>query len=300
MISIQEPVIRAMTPFVTSDFRLHSLTAATGIVASIVSGLSQIPLAKVLDTWGRPQGIALSMLIWDIGYIMMAATNSVEMYAAAQVFASVGQTGVSYCMTVFISDTSHLKNRALMLAFATTPYIFMTWAAGPLAQSSLRTIGWRWAFGIFSIVLPIVVLPLAGLLYWNQRKAQRAGLLKTEPVKITAESLKKYAIEVDLPGILLLAAGLALFLLPFSLWSYQADEWRSPMIICMIIFGGLLIIGFVVYERYFAIKTFIPFELLTDRTVLAGGIMFVFVFFNHSIWGSYGKSHSYDLTSDIR
>jgi MFS family permease len=287
VISIQEPVIRAMTPYVTSDFRLHSLTAATGIVSSIVGGLSQIPLAKILDTWGRPQGIALSMLIWDIGYIMMAATNSVEMYAAAQVFASVGQTGVSYCMTVFISDTSHLKNRALMLAFATTPYIFTTWVGGPMSQSTLNTIGWRWAFGIFTVVLPIVVLPLAGLLYWNQRKARRAGLIKTQPIRVTAASIRNYAVEVDLIGILILAAGLALFLLPFSLWSYQANEWRSPMIICMIVFGGLLLATFGIYEKYFAIKTFIPFELLTDRTVLAGGIMFVFVFFNHSIWGSY-------------
>lgn len=80
VISIQEPVVRAMDPYVTSDFALHSLTAATGIVSSIVGALSQIPLAKILDTWGRPQGIALSMAIWDIGYIMMAATNSVEMY----------------------------------------------------------------------------------------------------------------------------------------------------------------------------------------------------------------------------
>lgn len=206
------------------------------------------------------------------------------------VFASVGQTGVSYCMTVFISDTSHLKNRALMLAFATTPYIFTTWVGGPMAQSTLKTIGWRWAFGIFTIVLPIVVLPLAALLYWNQRKARLAGLLKKEPIRVNAASIKNYAIEVDLPGVLILASGLALFLLPFSLWSYQADGWRSPMIICMIVFGGLLLIGFVVYERYFAVKTFIPFGLLMDRTVLSGGIMFIFIFFNHSVWGSYFSS----------
>ena len=189
---------------------------------------------------------------------MMAATNSVEMYAAAQVFSSVGQTGVSYCITVFISDTSHLKNRALMLAFATTPYIGTTWAGGPIAQSTLNGIGWRWAFGVFTIVLPVVVLPLAALLYWNQRKARQAGLLENKEVKVTWNSVKEYAIEVDLPGVIILASGMALLLLPFSLWSYQGDEWRSPMIVCMIIFGGLLLIFFVVYERYFAVKTFIP------------------------------------------
>jgi MFS family permease len=79
-----------MTPFVTSDFSLHSLTAATGIMSSIIGGLSKLPLAKIIDTWGRPQGMALMMLFWSLGFIMMAACNNVQTYAAAQVFAAVG------------------------------------------------------------------------------------------------------------------------------------------------------------------------------------------------------------------
>lgn len=85
----------------------------------------------------------------------------------------------------------------------------------------------------------------------------------------------------------MLAAGMALFLLPFSLYSYQADQWRSLMIICMIILGGLLIVGFAFYERCLAKATFIPFNLLLDRTVFFAGIMFVFVHFSSSVWGSY-------------
>lgn len=79
-----------MDPYVTSAFRSHSLTAATGIVASIVAGLVKLPLAKILDLWGRPQGLASMLLVWVIGYIMMAGCNNVKTYAAAQVFSSVG------------------------------------------------------------------------------------------------------------------------------------------------------------------------------------------------------------------
>ena len=69
---------------------LHSLTAATSIMANIIGGLSKIPLAKILDSWGRPQGMSLMLIIWVVGFIMMAGCNNVETYAAAQVFSSVG------------------------------------------------------------------------------------------------------------------------------------------------------------------------------------------------------------------
>ncbi|KAJ5827277.1 Major facilitator superfamily domain general substrate transporter [Penicillium robsamsonii] len=288
--SIQEVVIRSLNPYVTSAFMLHSLTAATSIMANIIGGLSKIPLAKILDSWGRPQGMTLMLVIWVVGFIMMAACDNVQTYAAAQVFSSVGSQGVSYCLTVFISDTSALKNRALMLSFATSPYIITTWIGGPISQSVLEGPGWRWGFGIFTICVPIVVAPLCLLFFWNQNKAKKLGLLAPSRGPLTLSAVKQYCIEVDLIGIILLAGGMALFLLPFSLWSYQKDQWRSAMIICMIVFGGLLLIVFAIYERFWAPVTFIPFNLLMDRTVLFGGLMFVFEFFNSMVWGSYFSS----------
>lgn len=195
--------------------------------------------------------------------------------------------GVSYCLTVFISDTSALKNRALMLSFATSPYIITTWIGGPISQSVLEGPGWRWGFGIFTIVVPIVVAPLCILFLLNQQKAKKLGLLAPPSGPLTMSTVKKYCIEVDLIGIILLAGGMALFLLPFSLWSYQEDQWRSPMIICMIVFGGLLLIAFALYEKFWAPVTFIPFNLLMDRTVFFAGLMFIFEFFNSMVWGSY-------------
>jgi len=52
--------------------------------------MAKLPLAKILDTWGRPQGITLMVVIWTVGLVMMAATNSITLWAAAQVFCTVG------------------------------------------------------------------------------------------------------------------------------------------------------------------------------------------------------------------
>nr|UPX44776.1 hypothetical protein FAC2J5_28 [Penicillium camemberti] len=267
--SIQEVVIRSLNPYVTSAFMLHSLTAATSIMANIIGGLSKIPLAKILDSWGRPQGMTLMLIIWVVGFVMMAACDNVQTYAAAQVFSSVGSQGVSYCLTVFISDTSALKNRALMLSFATSPYIITTWIGGPISQSVLEGPGWRWGFGIFTIVVPIVVAPLCLLFFWNQQKAKKMGLFAPSRGPLTLSTRAEW---------------------PCSFFRSVYGQWRSAMIICMIIFGGLLLIAFALYERFWAPVTFVPFNLLMDRTVFFGGLMFIFEFFNSMVWGSYFSS----------
>ena len=200
--------------------------------------------------------------------------------------------GVSYCVTVFISDTTSLKNRPLMLAFATSPYIFTTWAGGPISDRVLAGPGWPWGFGIWAIVTPVVVLPLAFIFLYNQRKAKKIGLLSSQGRfrDVTPQSAWQYMIDVDLLGIIILAGGMTLFLLPFNIYTFQEDEWRSPLIICFLIFGGLLIVGFVAWEKFLAPVTFIPYHYLLDRTVFFGGLMFTFMFFTGAIWNSYFSS----------
>ena len=201
------------------------------------------------------------------------------------------QTGVNFGLTVFIADTSQLRNRGLMFAFVSSPYIATVWCGGPAAESFLKHGGFRWGFGTFSIVLPAMCLPLWGLFVWNYRKAKKSGLVPEEKSGRTfTESLKYYAIEFDIVGIFLIATGLALFLLPFSLYSYQKDQWRSPMIIAMIIIGGLLVVAFALWERYGAPKKYMPFELLADRTILGACILGAVLFVEFYIWDSYFSS----------
>lgn len=80
----------SLTAYVTSSFNQHSLIAATSVMSNIIGGLIKLPLAKVLDIWGRPHGYLLMIGFLTVGLIMMAGCNNVETYAAAQVFYWVG------------------------------------------------------------------------------------------------------------------------------------------------------------------------------------------------------------------
>lgn len=104
-----------------------------------------------------------------------------------------------------------------MLAFLTSPQVITTWISGPVAQSILAGPGWRWAFGISTIVTPFFVLPFAALVFLNdQRAKQMRGSPSNTAPRWNAKAFKKFLIDVDIVGIFVLIAGMALFLLPFS------------------------------------------------------------------------------------
>ncbi|KAF2877248.1 siderophore iron transporter-like protein mirB [Massariosphaeria phaeospora] len=281
----------ALNPYVTSAFALHSLTPTVSILSQVIGGVTNITLAKVLEVFGRPQGYLCSVLVATIGLAMMAACNSVQAYAAAQVFFEVGNNGIQYSLSVFIADTTSLRNRGLVHALARSSNLITCWLGGPIAAAFLSGPGWRWCFGMFTILVPAISLPLFGLLMCHDFKAKKQGLvLERKSPRTTWQTFVHYSREFDAIGLLLLSGGIALLLLPFNLYTLQAERWESPLIICLLAFGSVLLTLFGVWEKFFASVTFIPYSLLQDRTVFGGCLLSVTLFISFSSWNSYFSS----------
>ncbi|KAK4081202.1 uncharacterized protein Triagg1_2734 [Trichoderma aggressivum f. europaeum] len=292
VVLMQQGTEAALNPFVTSAFQQHSLTPTVGILASVIGGVCNLTVAKILDIFGRPQGYAMSLVITTIGLIMMAATTNVEMYAAAQVFWTVGNNALLYTVNIFVADTTRLHNRGLMTALTSSPNIITTWLGGPISTAFLDGPGWRWCFGAFSIIVPVLCLPLFCMLMFNYFKAKKQGIItstRTE-AKSTLQQFLYYCREFDAIGLLLLTAGLALFLLPFNLYALQPLGWRSPLVICLLVFGFLLTVAFAFWERFFAPVTFIPYSLLLDRNMIGACMLGMVLFISFFCWNSFFSS----------
>lgn len=290
IIAFASGVIGTLTPYVTSSFYLHSLTALTSVISSLISGLWKLPYAKIMNIWGRPQALLWGIASTTLGIIMMAGCNNVTTYCAAQVFYYVGYNSISFSMTVFVADTSKLKNRGFFIAYASSPFLITTWVYGYAVESILAEggMGYRWGFGIFAIIIPLVCAPLVVLFWLNEKKAAKQGLLPPRAKHGNRmQTFVHYFKEFDVIGLLLLAAGLALFLLSFNLYSKQAKQFESPLIICFLVFGLLLIALFCVWEKYGASVTFIPWPLLKNRTVIFTYTMAGSLYIGWYIWNSY-------------
>ncbi|KAI5867903.1 putative siderophore iron transporter mirB [Durotheca rogersii] len=294
--TLQYQIMSNLMPFVVSEFQSHSLIPTIGIVASILSGVLKLPIAKLIDSWGRPQGLACMVVLTTCGLILMATCRNVETYAAAQVIHQVGISGFTYVLDIIISDTSSLKDRVLAFAFNSSPTLITTFV-GPLIAMAFNQGGnWRWAFAFSAGLFALFSLPILAILILNARKARRMGLLSRSANSgpWTLSRFRQFLIDYDALGMFLVAVGLALVLVPFSLSGTAVNAGVA----IMPVFGVFFIVAFALHERQ-SPRPFIKFSLLCSRNVAGACLLSVVIFIAYFSWDGYYTSYLqvvHDLT----
>ncbi|ETI29320.1 hypothetical protein G647_01773 [Cladophialophora carrionii CBS 160.54] len=289
--AFQSSILYNLVPFATSSFETHSLLTVIYIVSNAMSAAVYIPLAKMLDIWGRAEGFLLMVAFATLGLILMAAGTGLSTFCAAQVFYSIGFGGMIYSIDVITADASKLKNRGLAYAFTSSPYMITAFAGPKASDDFYYNISWRWGFGCFSIILPFVAAPLYFVLKINLRKAQRQGLLLREKSGRTlVQNVWYYVQEFDAAGVFLFASGLTVFLLPFTLADTAPSGWSTGYIIAMIVVGFITLVLFGLYETYLAKAPFLNVNLLANRTVVGACLLDVTYQISYYCWASYFTS----------
>ncbi|KKA25263.1 Siderochrome-iron transporter MirC [Rasamsonia emersonii CBS 393.64] len=280
--SLEGQTVASLAVYATSSFSKHSLISTVLVVQNVVNAVIKPPMAKVADVFGRFEAFCVSILIYVLGYIQMAASTNVQTYASAQIFYSAGSTGLQILQQVFIADSSSLLNRALFALLPELPFLLTVWIGPTVASAILKQTSWRWGYGMWAIILPSAFFPLALSLLLNQRRAIRLRLIKVKPHRRRKwwEALRATWFDLDMFGLLLLSAALTLILIPLTLGANLKDGWKSDGIVAMISIGFVCLIVFPMWEssRRLAPKPLLSLHLLTERTVLAGCALAFFYF----------------------
>ncbi|KAH6886918.1 siderophore iron transporter mirB [Thelonectria olida] len=284
-------ILASLLPYVTSEWQSHSLLTVIGIVSDAMTAAVYIPMAKLLDVWGRAEGFLLMACFSTLGLILMAVSHNLATFCAAQVFYSIGFAGIIYCVVVLAADATNLKNRGLAFAFTSSPYMITAFAGSKAAEGFLLNVSWRWGFGAFAIILPFVTLPLFILLKTNQMKAEKQGILVRERSGRTVlEKIKWGVVEFDLLGVFLFAAGFTIFLLPFTLATSAPNGWKSGYIIAMIIVGFVLLVLFALQQIYLSPSPFLKHDFLINRTVIGACLIDMTYQMSYYCWNLYFTS----------
>ncbi|KAK5194288.1 hypothetical protein LTR99_002790 [Exophiala xenobiotica] len=289
--AFQSSILYNLVPFATSDFETHSLLTVIYIVANAMTAAIYIPLAKMLDLWGRAEGFLLMIAFATLGLILMASCGSLSTFCAAQVFYSIGFGGMTYSIDVITADASKLKNRGLAYAFTSSPYMITAFAGAKASDDFYYHYSWRWGFGCFAIILPFVAAPLYFNLKYHLRKAEKQGLLKrAKSGRTLTENIWHYTQEFDAAGVFLFASGLTVFLLPFTLADSAPNGWSTGYIIAMIVVGFIVLALFGLYEAFVARTPFLSVNLLANRTVIGACLLDFTYQVSYYCWNSYFTS----------
>ncbi|KAL1860026.1 hypothetical protein Plec18167_009511 [Paecilomyces lecythidis] len=279
--SLEGQTVSSLSAYATSSFSKHSLISTVLVVQNVVNAVIKPPMAKVADVFGRFEAFCVSIIIYILGYIQMAASTNVQTYASAQIFYSAGSTGLQILQQVFIADSSDLLNRAMFALLPELPFLGTVWIGPMIADAVLRHSSWRWGYGMWAIILPAAFLPLGLTLLLNQRKARRLNLIKPRQWKRSSwlDTLRNTWYDLDMFGLILLSSAVALILIPLTLAANAKDGWKNNNIVAMIVVGIFCLILLPGWEtsKKLAPKPLLSLHLLKQRTVLAGcGLAFFY------------------------
>lgn len=296
--SLEGQTITSLSAYATSAFSEHALISTVLVVQNVVNGEPTLlpvasaanslpavikpPMAKLADVFGRFEAFCVSILIYILGYIQMAASTNVQTYASAQIFYSAGSTGLQILQQVFIADSSDLLNRALLALLPELPFLVTVWLGPTIADVILKHASWRWGYGMWSIILPASFLPLAVSLLLSQRRAKRLKLTKSKPGRQRGfvDVLLATWYDLDVFGLLLLSASLTLILIPLTLAANVENGWKNDSIVAMLVVGLVCIVALPFWEtsKRLAPRPLLSLHLLKQRTAVAGCTLAFFYF----------------------
>lgn len=184
---------------------------------------------------------------------------------------------------------------ALAYGIYVTPILFSTFAAPTIAEQVNSHFSWRVAFSVSASTLSIFYPPLGVLLVYAQSTPGEADEAsedtKLEHKPRRCGRVRRLAVELDLPGLFLVIAGLCLFLLPLTHPPGAQDSWANNTIIVMIVLGICSLISFSVWEVDLAPTPCVPWALLRDRNVVGGCLVGFFSVASTASWVSYYSSY---------
>lgn len=105
---------------------------------------------------------------------------------------------MNFVLDVLVADTSKLRNRALLMAAMSAPFLVTAFAGPAAAEDFLVGVGWRWAYGTLAIILPISAVPILWILLYTRKEARKQfPAAVRESGRTWAQTITHYAIEFD-------------------------------------------------------------------------------------------------------
>ncbi|KAL5360655.1 MFS general substrate transporter [Aspergillus floccosus] len=233
--ALDQTIVATAIPAMTKD--LHAAAGYTWIGAAYLLAMCAVnPMwVRISDIWGRKLAVLGAIIVFAGGSTIAAAAIDMPMLIAGRGVQGLAGGGIMSLVNIIIADLFSMRHRSLYIS-ATALVWVLAGTTGPVIGGALaQYASWRWCFWIN---LPVCGLSFIVLLLFldlhNPRTKIRDGL----------KAVDWFGVVSILTVILLLLLGLDFGGMTFP--------WHSPTVICMIVFGFLLLSFFLFAEKRLA------------------------------------------------
>ncbi|MBW0477071.1 hypothetical protein O181_016786 [Austropuccinia psidii MF-1] len=315
-------------PYFLSLFNSHSALSTIGIMTNISLAIGKPPMSKIMDVFGRSEGIVVAMILYSFGSILTSSSTNVVQYGIARMASALGSQGLQLAQLIIVADTSSLEWRALLTSTITSPWLLTTWI-GPIFASwflSMGEMGYRVIYLIFGFTVPLCAFSMVLVLsrewkmitttlshnlsqdhsspstssqeltinYHSQSQTSSFDSLIIQALKQRHHQSNTFWSQawsqLDIVGLLLLTISCGMLLLPLTWRVVGAESWFDSKRCSCLAVGLIFLILFVKYESVYAKYPVVPIRLLKHRTLLMGSSVCFWHFICQYTYESYFTS----------
>ncbi|KAK6003842.1 hypothetical protein QM012_008692 [Aureobasidium pullulans] len=245
-------IITTALPTISEYF--HSAAGYTWIGSAYLLGnASSVPLwGKISDIFGRKPILITANVLFLIGSLIAALSNSIGMLIAARAIQGVGGGGLVTLVNICISDLFSLRRRGAYFGIIGGVWALAS-AIGPVIGGVFtEKVSWRWCF---YINLPLDGAALIIIFFFLDLKTPKTPLW---------EGLK----AIDWTGALLVIGGVLMFLFGLE-YGGVTYPWDSATVLCLIIIGVFTMGLFFVNEWKVAKSPVMPLRIFHNSSNIA-------------------------------
>ncbi|KAI7160113.1 hypothetical protein KC349_g3722 [Hortaea werneckii] len=284
--ALDQGITYQFTVIAASSFNRHSEVGAVSTASTIIRAISKPFIGKLSDITSRPITYCVILVFYAVGFAVAASGQTLGAYIVGIAFTAFGKSGLDLLSDIIVADLTPLQWRAFCGALLSTPFLVTVPLDGFISAGFVPN-HWRWGLGMFSIMVPVLLIPAIITLFGIQHKAAKHGMVsigdsgfarkgdleKMGKKPSIPQIIWQAVIDIDLFGLILLGFAFALILLPLTLARSATNGWANPSFPAMIVCGFAILIGFICYEALLAPKPVVTRKLLTNKTfMLAIGI----------------------------
>ncbi|ODV85051.1 hypothetical protein CANARDRAFT_199507 [[Candida] arabinofermentans NRRL YB-2248] len=214
---------------------------------------------KLSIIFGRRWTMIASIIIFEVGSLVCALSNTMNMLIGGRALQGVGGAGIQTICFIIASEIVTIDKK---------PFIFSLFGAtfgiasvcGPIFGGLFTEyVSWRWCFYI-NLCCGGVIVPIFA--YSFRPKTPKGTIMH----KLKA---------IDYFGTFTMISAIVLILLALTFGGTNFP-WKSAAVICCFVLGGLITIGFCVWNFKYSDNPVLPFEIVKVRGVWAGALSSAF------------------------
>jgi EmrB/QacA subfamily drug resistance transporter len=244
---LSSTVVSAALPRIISDLGGGQSSYTWVVTATLLALTVSTPVwGKLADLVDRKLLVQLALVIYAVGSILAGLSQSTGWLIACRALQGLGAGGMTALVQVILSDLVSPRDRGRYMGLLGAVMAVGT-VAGPLLGGVITDgIGWRWCFYVGVPIAVAAIFVLQRTLHLPQRPRRE--------------------VSIDIPGIVLISAGVSLLLVWVSFAGNQFDwlSWQTPVMVA----AGVALLGAAVLVERRSREPLVPLDLFENRTVV--------------------------------